>query len=90
MMGTTENQSLGGSNVPVAPVHPPYLLNLPVPTVAPRPTPSVGAAWLSMLKHTRIGEWASLFAKLVGAALFATLVYTYCNVLIEACIRGIH
>jgi hypothetical protein len=65
-------------------------MDLPV-RIAPRPVPpSVGAAWLSMLRHTRAAEWAVLFAKLIGAALFATLVYTYCNVLIEACIRGIH
>jgi hypothetical protein len=84
----------------------PAPLNLPVPasppawtgsTVRPSPAPSPGpteaptaGAWRSMFRQTRPFEWASLIGKLVGAGLFATLVYTYCNVLIEACIRGIH
>ena len=89
-----ENQSLRGSDATVGPVPPPspYLLEVsgrPIPLPQTLPPPAE-AAWLSMLKHTRAAEWAGLVAKLIGAGLFATLVYTYCNVLIEACIRGIH
>jgi hypothetical protein len=69
----------------------PTVAPIPVPKVvaAPAPAPTLGA-WRSMVRQTRPIEWASLIGKLVGAGLFATLVYTYCNVLIEACIRGIH
>jgi hypothetical protein len=42
------------------------------------------------LRNPRLGAWAGLAGKLIGLGLFATLVYTYCNVLLEACIRGIH
>ena len=48
-----------------------------------------GNEWLAVLKQIHFGEWAGIFGKLVGVGLFATLVYSYCNVLIEACIRGV-
>jgi hypothetical protein len=56
-------------------------------SVQRRPTASV---FVALLKSRRLGAWFGLLGKLIGLGLFATIVYTYCNVLIESCIRGIH
>jgi len=48
-----------------------------------------GSEWSAVLKQIRFGEWAGIIGKLVGVGVFATLVYSYCNVLIESCIRGV-
>lgn len=45
---------------------------------------------LSVLKSSRVSEVVGIVGKLVGVGLFATLVYSYCNVLIEACVRSVH
>ena len=52
-----------------------------------RPT---GNVLVALLKSRRLAAWLGLLGKLIGLGLFATIVYTYCNVLIESCIRGIH
>jgi hypothetical protein len=49
-----------------------------------------GSALVALLKNRRLGYFVGLMGKLIGLGLFATIVYTYCNVLIESCIRGIH
>lgn len=48
------------------------------------------SAMLAVLRNSKPSDVVSVLGKLVGAGLFATLVYSYCNVLIEACVRGVH
>lgn len=45
---------------------------------------------LAVLRSTRASDVFGVLGKLVGVGLFGTLVYSYCNVLIEACVRGVH
>jgi hypothetical protein len=44
---------------------------------------------LSVLRQSKASELAGLVGKLVGVGVFAALIYSYCNVLIEACFRGL-
>lgn len=44
---------------------------------------------LSVLKSSKASEVAGVLGKVVGMGLFAVLVYSYCNVLIEACVRSV-
>ena len=44
---------------------------------------------LSVLRHSRASELLGIAGKLVGVGVFAALIYSYCNVLIEACLRGL-
>ena len=43
---------------------------------------------MAVLKSTRASEVVGMVGKLIGVGLFATLVYSYCNVLIETCVRN--
>jgi hypothetical protein len=45
---------------------------------------------LAVLRNSKATDVVGVLGKLVGAGLFAALVYSYCNVLIEACVRGVH
>jgi hypothetical protein len=45
---------------------------------------------LSVLRNARTSELLGMLGQLVGLGLFATLVYSYGNALIEACVRGVH
>lgn len=47
------------------------------------------AEMLSVLRHSRTSERLGIVGKLVGVGVFAALIYSYCNVLIEACFRGV-
>lgn len=49
-----------------------------------------GSGTVALLKSRRLAAGLGLLGKLIGLGLFATIVYTYCNVLIDSCIRGIH
>jgi hypothetical protein len=51
---------------------------------------TTASAFVALLKSRHLGLWVGRLGKLIGLGLFATIVYTYCNVLIESCIRGIH
>ena len=44
---------------------------------------------LSVLRNSKTSEVAGVLGKVVGMGLFAVLVYSYCNVLIEACVRSV-
>ena len=50
----------------------------------------MGHALTSRHQHGRAIEVARLGAKLIGIGVFAGLVITYCQVLIDACFRGLH
>ncbi|MES1208289.1 MAG: hypothetical protein ABUS79_20325 [Pseudomonadota bacterium] len=43
---------------------------------------------LSVLRNTRTSELLGVVGKLIGVGLFAGLIYSYCNVLVEACVRA--
>ena len=43
---------------------------------------------LSVLRHSKASELLGIVGKLVGVGLFAALLYSYANVLIEACVRN--
>jgi len=40
--------------------------------------------------HGRTGEVVGFAAKLIGIGVFAGLMITYCQFLIDACFRGLH
>lgn len=44
---------------------------------------------MSVLRSAKAGEVAGIAGKLIGVGLFAVLLYSYANVLIEACVSGI-
>lgn len=44
---------------------------------------------LSVLRSSKASEVAGVLGKVVGTGLFAALVYSYCNVLLDACVRGV-
>ena len=44
---------------------------------------------MSVLRSAKAGEVAGIAGKLIGVGLFAALIYSYANVLIEACVRRI-
>lgn len=44
---------------------------------------------MSVLRSAKAGEVAGIAGKLIGVALFAVLLYSYANVLIEACVSSI-
>jgi len=46
-------------------------------------------AMLSVLKHSRASEWLGLLGKAAGLVAFGALIYSYCNVLLESCLRGV-
>jgi hypothetical protein len=45
---------------------------------------------LSVLKHLKVTDVMAMAGRLAGLALFVGLVYTYCHVLVETCLRGLH
>ena len=45
---------------------------------------------LSVLRHLRVRDVLGLTGRLVGFGVFVGLVYTYCHVLVETCLQGIH
>ena len=45
---------------------------------------------LSVLKHLKVTDLLGLAGRLAGLALFVGLLYTYCQVLVETCFRGLH
>jgi hypothetical protein len=45
---------------------------------------------LSVLKQFKASDLLGIAGKLLGIGLFGALMYTYCNVLIETCFRGVH
>ena len=44
---------------------------------------------VSVLKSSKAGEVAGMLGKVIGIGLFAVLVYSSCNALIEACVRSV-
>ncbi len=44
----------------------------------------------SRLRGSRSGYALGVAVKVVGVGIFVALMLTYCNVLLDACIRGIH
>lgn len=48
-------------------------------------TGSIGEA-----ESRRSGESVGFAAKVIGVGVFAGLMLTYCNALIDACFRGLH
>jgi hypothetical protein len=44
---------------------------------------------MSLLRSAKAGEMVGIAGKLIGVGLFAALIYSYANVLIEACVNRI-
>lgn len=44
---------------------------------------------MSVIRHSRPSELLGVLGKLVGIGLLAVLIYSYCNVLIEACVHHV-
>jgi len=50
----------------------------------------MGHAITSRQHHGRAGEVFWFGAKVIGVGIFAGLMVTYCQFLIDACFRGLH
>jgi len=50
----------------------------------------MGHAITTREHHSRAGEAFTFAAKVLGVGIFAGLMITYCQFLIDACFRGLH